>query len=438
MLFGRGQWAVFGVESKTLGNFQKALSDPFTIFEVSQLAASITTKFQNKPQTGINPFGSPRLDEKLVDAEVIADLGDLLKELDESDHLPTSEDLQLIQTNLPYMCSEADLSLGNSKYGFWVVNNEYEDPTDPNSKKEQISYEELERPFKFLIKEEKKAIEEKVTATAILERSQFVVLVDFQHGRVYASSSNVDEVLAVRELLEKLGAKTFDLVWDFGDSTWPSDFLNKVTGNTHFDAAFKERADQLARFAPDQIEKLDDKQTEKIVSTFFSLSPLESELWCGLTTPARVRIHKPIDPVGVSNPSVAYSLLHMSNDAEIAAASVVFQELVSKMTKNGEKVYRNDLFTIDINDNVNLSDAGAAMLRGFDLPQFKKGIKTALKAKGRIEIRDFWYMWLDGIHNSILEFIDNVTDVLELDKANRGLVVPEFSGDSEVAVMEEA
>lgn len=437
MLFGRGQWAVFGVDTKTLVNFQKALSDPFTIFEVSQLAASITTKFQDKAQTGINPFGAPRLDEKLVDAEVIADLGDLLKELDESDHLPTSEDLLLIQTNLPYMGSEADLSLGNSKYGFWMVNNEYEDPTDPNSKKEQISYEELERPFKFLIKEEKKAVEEKVAATAVLNRSQFQVLVDFQNGRAYAASSNVDEVNAVRELLEKLGVKTFSLVWDFGKATWPSDFLNKVVENTHFASAFKERADQLAKLPPDLIDKLDDKVLEKVVSNFFALAPLDSELWAGISTPARIRLHKAFDPVGVSNPSVAFSLLNMSNDAEVATASVVFQELVSKIRKGEEKVYRNDLFTIDINDNVNLQDAGAAMLRGFDLPQFKKEVKTTIKAKGRIEIRDFWYMWLDGIHTSILEFIDNVTDVLEVNKSKCGLVVPDFSGDSEVEVTEE-
>ena len=433
MLFGRGQWAVFGVDPTSLGNFQKALADPFTAFEISQLAASITTKFKNEQQTGINPYGAPRLDEKLTDLETISGLSELLNKSDNGEDV--SGDLQLVIDNLPYVASEGDLSLGNNKYGFWLINNKYEDPTDPNSKKEQISYEEIERPFKFLNKEEKKVIEEQIKAQAVLNRSQFPVLVDFQHGRVYVASSNVDDVVAVQELLTKLGAKPFGLAWDFGNYTWPTDFLNQIAAKntSSFKAAMKTRAEELARFKPDEVEKLEDKNLEKVVSTFFALAPLESELWAGLTTPARIRIHKPIDPVGVSNPSVAFSLLHMSSDAEVATAGVVFQELVTKTTKSGEeKIYRNDKFTIDINDNVNLVEANAAMLRGFDLPQFKKEIKTTIKAKGRITIRDFWSMWLQGIHDSILEFESNVIDVLELDKKKEyGLKVPEY-GSSEV------
>jgi hypothetical protein len=431
MLFGRGNWAVFGIEPTTMENFQKALSDPLTIFEVSQLAASITTKFQDKPTTGITPYGSPRLDEKLTDTAVITDVSDLLTKLDDGGDVDAGE-LDLITQNLAYVGSEDDFSLGNSTYAFWFVSNEYEDPTDPNSKKEELSYADMERPFKFLIKEEKKSIEERVTATAILNRSQFPVLVDFQHGRVYAASSNVDAVIAVQELLTSLGAKTFPLVWDFEYPTWPSDFLNRISKDTNFKAEMKTRAEELSRLRPDEIEKLEDRAMEKVVANYFAITELDNEIWVALSTPARIRLHKPIDPVGVSNPSVAFELLNMSNDAEVATAAVVFQELVIKQTKTGEKMYRNDLFTIDINDKANLQDAGAAMLRGFDLPQFKKEIKTTIKAKGKIAIKDFWYMWLDGIHTSILTFTDNLTNVLEIDKAKYGLVQPEFGGTNDV------
>jgi len=163
---------------------------------------------------------------------------------------------------------------------------------------------------------------------------------------------------------------------------------------------------------------------------------LETELWAGLTTPARVRIHKVIDPVGVSSPSVAFSLLNMSNDAEVASASVVFQELIIKNTKDGEKTIRKDVFTIDINDNANLQEAGAAMLRGFDLPQFKREVKIAIKAKGRLTIKDFWYMWLEGLNTGVLEFVDNVTSTLGIEK-KYGLVVPEVGSGEEVEVTEE-
>jgi hypothetical protein len=411
-MFGRGNWAVFGIEAGSIGGFQKALANPLTAFKVSQLAASIASKFQNEKTIGINPYGSPRLDEKLTDAVMLTELGAVLSKLDGGDEV----DLSPIEDSLEFLVAEDALSLGNNKYGFWLVSNYPEDPTDPNSKREQVAYEQMERPFKFLVKEEKKSIEDQVTAQGILNRSQFPVLVDFQNERVYALSSNKDEVIAVGELLLKLGAKTFPLVWDFKYPTWPSEFLNRVVKDTHYVSDMTKRADELARFRPDEIEKLDDKQMEKIVSTFFALAPLETELWAGLTTPARVRIHKPIDPVGVAAPSVAFSLLNMSNDAEVAAASVVFQELVIKNTKDGEKTIRKDVFTIDINDNVNLEEAGAAMLRGFDLPQFKREVKTTIKAKGRITIRDFWYMWLDGLNTAVLEFIDNVTSTLEIEK----------------------
>ena len=53
---------------------------------------------------------------------------------------------------------------------------------------------------------------------------------------------------------------------------------------------------------------------------------------------------------------------------------MVFQNLDSKFgQRTDEEVkFRADLFTIDINDKANISDAGAAALRGFDIPQYRK------------------------------------------------------------------
>jgi len=84
-MFGRGNWAVFGVEAGSIGGFQKALADPLTSFKVSQLAASIASKFQNEETIGINPYGSPRLDEKLTDALTLSNLSALLESLNENE-----------------------------------------------------------------------------------------------------------------------------------------------------------------------------------------------------------------------------------------------------------------------------------------------------------------------------------------------------------------
>jgi hypothetical protein len=429
MLFGRGQWAVFGVEPTSLEAFQTGLSSTqLDTFLMSQLASSIITKFQNTPTVGINPYSAPRLDEKLTNTDVISKVAEFLA-LDEE---AMQEGGAITDSLSDYFGSESSFSLGNNKYGMWVVLNEHDDLTDPNSKKEQVAYDNMERPFKFLGKEEKKSVEATVTAQGVISRRQFPVLVDFQHGYVYAGTANAEEILVVRSLLTKAGAKPFSLRWDFGTFNWPQLFLNKMYEETHFAAEMKTRADEMTRFRPDEIEKLEDKQMEKIVSNFFALAELDNELWVGLTTPARVRIYKISDPVATSNPSLTFSLLHMTNDAEISASSVVFQEVCVKTNKAGdEKTYRNDLYTFDINDNLCSQDSGAALLRGFDLPQFKREIKATIKAKGHASIADFWYMWLQGMHDAILYFVENITSVLEIDKEKYGLVPFDEEGEVE-------
>jgi hypothetical protein len=45
-------------------------------------------------------------------------------------------------------------------------------------------------------------------------------------------------------------------------------------------------------------------------------------------------------------------------------------------------------------------------------------------------------MWLDGLNTAVLEFIDNVTSTLEIEK-KYGLIVPEYTSKEEVEVDEE-
>jgi hypothetical protein len=419
-MFARGQWAVFGVEPASLVTFQQSLNNKLLMLESSQYAASIMTRVMSKVSVGINPFANPRLDETAGgDVEPIVSY--LSADRDEKNNVKLDE--AVLDDAAQYFGSdEAEFALGNQKYAFWVVLNDYQDVTDPASKKEQLAYNNIGRPFKFLNKEEKKTVEDMVKAEAVMSRKQFPVLVDFQHGRVYAETAKADHIMAVRDLLAALGAKTTSLRWDFESYDWTTKLLKYVVDNNRYATEMQQRADDLARFRPDEIEKLEDKQVEKIVENFFTASPMETEQWAGLSTPARIRLHPNSDPVSTSSPSNAFELLK-GQGATVAAASVVFQELASRYSKKLEQeiVYRNDLFSLDINDNINLQDVGAALLRGFDLPQFKKDLKVALKAKGSLDIKDFWYMWLDGMHNAVLVFIDNAVTVLQLDRKKFGL-----------------
>lgn len=343
MLFGRGNWAVFGIRKSTEAAFVEGLN---SFAAVSQGNAVETAKNDKVPTYGINPFANPRLDEKD-----------------------------------PSTVSVEDFKLGNA-YGFWFVQNNQKDVTDAPSKKEQMSYDEMEKPFKFLNKDEKKAIETQVTSTAVVERKQFPVLVDFANERVYASAVAEEDVESVQALLQELGAETFALAWQFGGYDWATKFLNRVNDETKFVNEMANRAEELQRFRKDEIEKLDDKMMESIVNNFYALSELDTGKWCGLTTPARIRIYKPADPIGTQGASLTFSLLRLSEDSEVAASSVVFQSLESKFNKKDEeKQIRRDLFTLDLNDNINLLDSGAALLRGFDLPGSEKRSRPLSKRK---------------------------------------------------------
>lgn len=419
MLFGRGQWAIVGLEPESLSKFQESLANSGVLFDVSQLKASVLTKFEDRPSVGINPFDRPRYDEGLADTTILSDLHKQMTQVPEGAPLTLPAGLDDF-----FGSDEEAFALGDQKFGLWFVMNDHEDVTDIATRKEGVAYDNMQRPFKYLNKEEKKGIEDAVTATEVIVRKQIPVLLDFQHGRLYIASGKEEVILQVREFVTLLGAKTFSVRWDFKGFDWTQRFFKYVIANTHFTAEMKRRAEDLARFRADEIEKFDDKNVEKVVSNFFAIAELENEHWVGLSTGARIKLHTTSDPVAVTNPSTAFELLLQNNrEAEVATASVVFQELRSIFTKKGEeKQIRNDLFTIDLNDKVNVQEAGAAMLRGFDLPGFKRDIKTTLKAKGQMDVRDFWYMWLQGVHDAVLSFVDNMTTALELDKRIYGLM----------------
>ncbi len=385
-MFGRSNWAVFGIKQSTEQAVIDGLDDSH---DLSQEVAVAKAKADKIPTFGINPFANPRADENnnLTDP------------------------------------SSADFKLGDHAYGLWLCQNDFKDITDPKSKREQIAYDDMGKPFKFLNKDEKKAVETAVTSTAVVERKQFPVLVDFTTERVYVGATAEEDVEAAQTILQELGGETFATAWQFGGFDWATKFLNIVNEKTKFVNKMAERAEELQRFRKDEIERMDDKMMESIVSNFYALSELDTGDWCGLTTPARIRLYHPADPIGTAGASLTFSLLRLSDDSEVAASSVVFQSLDSKITKNGEKQVRKDLFTLDLTDNINLLDVGAALLKGFDLPGFKKVVKSAAKAQtGPLDIAYYWSQWLDGMRDAVVIFTDNVAETLCIKQKECGLL----------------
>jgi len=233
---------------------------------------------------------------------------------------------------------------------------------------------------------------------------------------VYAETTKAEEIGDLRRLLEVMGATPYNLTWNFGSADWPFRFLAKVNEGNRYHKQMKDRADELSRFHANEVEKLEDKMVESIVSGYFAMSELETGQWAGLSTPAKIRLFGTSDPSAESAVSTAFTLLELVGTATVAASAVVFQSLDSKFSKKGEeKQYRTDLFAIDINDKVNISDAGAAALRGFDLPQYKKDMKRLAKS-GEVPIRVYWFDWLVAMKEAIRLFADNITETLHVDK----------------------
>jgi hypothetical protein len=435
MLFGKGQWAILGLKVDSFPKFQATLADPLKTLLVSQLVASIRTRFKNCSTVGINPFDKPRMDEVLAESPNSVSLVDPgvediqhyleLRETMGPDYSATFDPLCYAKA---YGAVEPDFVLDANlfnTYGFWVVFNDYEDVSDVASKKEQLAYETLGRPYKFAVKDDKSRIDLTANGFSIHARKQFPVIVDYQTGRVFIASSNTEEILTVRQMLENMGAVVNSVYWSFGKPDWTRDFLTKISETTKFEAEFQKRTEERTRFTKEQVEKLEDKMMERIVSTFFSLAELPTGQWAGLKAPTRLKMMKTAEPVSCADPTAAFYIRYMANEFEVVSAGVVFQELTSRLMKDKEIPVRHDLFTLTIDDNINNFDAGAAMLKGFDLPKYKNEMKQFLKQKGQAAIKDYWYNWCSGMRGAIAYFVDNVAETLDL-KASSNIKPDEY------------
>lgn len=428
MLFGNGNWAIVGLKKESKDNFEKTLKDPIKLFNLSALAASVSTRFTSKTFCGLNPFAKPRMDEAINKPEQLEDINDYV----------TIPDPELKANSLfdPTLYTEGFGATGESflvnensagnVYGFWFVTYGFDDVSDIASKREQVSYDRLTKPYKLTVKEDKKMVEVTVQSVTVPTRVQIPFIVDFQSERVYIASTSKEEILFVRGLLQSMGLETHDLNWNFGKNDWPSIFLTKIYAETRYSEAFNKRAEDRKLFSKEMIEKLDDKMMERIVSTYFSMTELESGDWVGMKTPAQVKLMNTVDPISSSSATTVTTLRNFADadKFQVIAASLVFQELNVRMGKNGiEYPFRTDKFSLTLNENINLLEAGAAMLRSFNLPNFKKHMKQ----HDGSEIKNYWYQWLVQMRGAIVDFSAGVIMTLDISSPDHGLREPRYS-----------
>jgi uncharacterized protein with GYD domain len=369
-MFTKSTWAILGITPDSEAAFITTLNSIPAMYAFSQAFTMAAMRYDEKKTNmiGINPFENPRKDEA----------GKFLGKDFESAAPDTTafgkgEEEFRLNPDMPW-------------FGFWFIINEAEDVDDIKSKQEQLAYAEYSRPFKFLGKDQKKSVEEAAKPLNVGTRKQFPVLLDFKSGRAYIASTNKDEIASVRSTLEAMGVKVHGLMWSFGDDpNWVELFLNKINDKNKFSMAMASRADDIRKGL--DIEPMNDSMKENIVKNYFALSELDSGQWAGLYPNTAIKLYGGGESVTVSNPSDAFNLLQLGDDSQefsptVYQSGVVFQELDLKVTKNGEKQIRINLFSFDLNQNWNLMEEGVALIRGFDIPNFKKDIlKNIRKSK---------------------------------------------------------
>jgi hypothetical protein len=430
-MFKRGNWAIMGVELSSLKEFQNSLQIPEILFDNSQLAAGIRSKFQQQNTVGINPFASPRKDEKLADALVIGNI-DAFLQMDKEGQADNPLDLEKLSDYAGL--DEYEYRLGMREfYAFWVVINTWGDVTDLNSKKEAISYEQAQRPYQFMVGDDKKAIDKTVDAMNVVQRRQYPVLVDFEKGHIYVETVAVRELSEIQVVFRKLGLEITGLRWDFGSNDWADKFLNYVEKNTKFRDEFQRRAEEMGRFTKQEVEKLEDKMLERIVTNFYAMAELPTGTWAGLGGPAKVKLHASSEPITVQAVTNATVLLSVGNEAKVIASPVVFQSLEIRTAKNGdEHTFRSDLLRVDLNDNMVDTETGSAIMRGLDLPGFKRNLLYRMKKeKAVFSITEFWEKWLIELREAVYTFTDSVVNTLELERGDWGLSGYDPSGSYE-------
>ena len=86
------------------------------------------------------------------------------------------------------------------------------------------------------------------------------------------------------------------------------------------------------------------------------------------------------------------------------------------------------------NDRMNLTDIGAAMMRGFDIPGFKKEILREIRQTKEVpSIEQFWANWLHQMSNGVRMIEASFREILDLDANQEAGILP-----MQVAPMEAA
>ena len=408
-MFARGNWSVFGIDRQLAGTFRQTLDNRETMLRWSQATASAVVRTTHVPAIGINPYDRPRLDEDHV---VAVELMERLTRarVDDLDGWWAEELEQL------FAYGETRYRIDENRYGFWFVFSDWRDVSDVASIREDLAYRNHGLPYRLLDKHGRKAIEEKFQGQTTVMRKQFPVIVDFNQGMIFAESTSKSHLGLLASLFHLLGTDSFPMCWRFlPEGDWIRPVLAQLYQESRFKEAFEQRAEERTRLPVALIEKSENLELEKILAANFSMTELETEEWIGLGTPAEIKLYPSADRVVATTPTNALMLLNAAEEAIVESAQLLFQERIVSANKKGEeRTFRRDLFRMALSNGINDLDAGVALLRGFDLPGFRRDVaRERRRSKGTPAISLLWLNWLRGMEDAIRMFSQACVGLLD-------------------------
>ena len=199
-------------------------------------------------------------------------------------------------------------------------------------------------------------------------------------------------------------------------------------------AISQKRAEEATRFKAKEIEKLEDRELEvHRRELFFDDAIGERSLGRHLRPRAgpAARHQSAYRREGADDRDHA---TQHDDDAKVFRAPSPFRSCVDYEQEGwGIHVPQGPL-CIDLNDRINLTDVGAAMMRGFDLPSFRKDILREIRqTKDVPSIEQFWGSWLHELSNAMRTIEATFREILDIDGNQEAGILP-----MRVAAKEEA
>lgn len=422
-MFSRGNWAIFNLDPNHCEVFRNSIKDPYTMTAVSQFAAAAIAETTEIETFGIAPYAHPRLDEKFALNHTsrmnLIEFMTTEKSDRKKNPLPALELAGGGKYEIPY--GEDTFSItGNidSKiFGLWFITNEAKDILDTASIREGKAYDAFGTPYKLLSKADKTQVDEDIHIRPVIKRTQFPIIVDFMCGHLFVENTNKTVLENVMRLMENLGAPVIPVAWQFKHN-WVEEFLGKVYNGSEYSDLFYEYAKAVGtgseKLMEEQLKAEGGVEKVRTLKNFFASYDNEG-YYLALTTPAKVRLGECEDTASLSSVTGVTAVMRQSDSSfRLRSANVTFRyeddsDVEAKMI---------DELSLELSDQINLTEVGAALLRGYDAHRFKRMTGSY---EGRTPSK-FWMAWRSYMLNSIDTITIHIASVLNLDVDAVGIV----------------